>query len=191
MEIEIMNDNIKFVSFISNDNSIINIKKDDIINNNPVLCHLLNLTNVFSDKPDMYDDNIYRIFENLSRKSIILLMKCMINEINEDIREYVRDMERREFYDAVDLGDTICIMIPHDLFQTVMIPPKTEKDDIYNAYQFIKERMDYVGIHEIRESNSMLEKFLENKWVVVDNNEIIDKETGLMISNTITMRKKI
>lgn len=191
MEIENFDTDIKFISFISNDNTIIFIKKDDIINNNPVLCHLLNITGTFADKPDL-DDNIYRIFESLSRKSIILLMKCMINEINEDIREYIRGMERREFYDAVDFGDTICIMIPHDLFHNVMTLPITEKDDIYNEYQFIKMKCYFHDcVHAIRETNIMINNLLEKNWIIVDNNEFEDKETGIMISNTITMRRKI
>lgn len=190
MESEKFDADINFISFISNDNSIIHINKNDIINNNPVLCHLLNLTGVFADEPDVDNDNIYRIFETLNRKSIILLMKCMVNEINDDIREFVRGMERKDFYDAVDFGDTICIMIPHDLFHNVMIPPMTQKDDIYKEYQFIKQRMNYDSVHEIRESNTMLEKLLENNWIIVDNYEIKD-HNGIMISNTVTMRKKI
>ena len=181
-----------YISFVSKDNIIVYTEKNNIIENAPVIANILNLNNIYNDKPIM-KNNSYTFFEELESKSIIFIFKFISlqlekydkiddqsksNSVLYDISDYVKGMKYHHFYEARDFCEPMCVFIPNNFWKLLNKVPMNRNEDIYNEYQFIDivfNPCDYTtnekNIHEIIEKT-----YLKNNWKIVEQQLLVTQQ---------------
>ena len=204
------------ISFKSLDNIILYTSKQTIIKGAPVIANLLNLNNIYSDKPKM-ENNSYLLLNELHHKSIILIFKFInklaIENENEnenetldkdiiynDIIEFINTIEYEYFIEANEFSEKICITIPISYWKIAKNKPMSREEDIYNEYQFCNYIIDNSkNVSESVSYNVLHSVFLNNGWDIIKQ-EVISYYNRYghenYISDTpktynITLRKKM
>jgi hypothetical protein len=179
---------IRFISLINESNpEFVYVDKQLIIEKFPVLGNLLNLKGMFNDVPEM-KDNSYLFFKDLHVKSIIFIFKYLSTNIQNkeefnNLLAYIKKLSFDEFNDAIETCEPLSLFIPVNLYKLAYKPPLNKSEDIYNEYQFFEYIMDYTLDKE--RSHKILNDYLNNEWVIVEQNINPNEKTNIIL------RKKI
>lgn len=179
---------IRFISLINESNpKLVYVDEELIIEKFPVLGNLLNLKGIFNDVPEM-KDNSYLFFKDLHVKSIIFIFKYLSTNIENkeefnNLLAYIKKLSFDEFNDAIETCEPLALFIPENLYKLAYKPPLNKSEDIYNEYQFFEYIMDY-SIDKER-SHKILIDYLNNEWVIVEQNFNPNQKTNIIL------RKKI
>jgi len=179
---------IRFISLINESNpKLVYVDEELIIEKFPVLGNLLNLKGIFNDVPEM-KDNSYLFFKDLHVKSIIFIFKYLSTNIENkeefnNLLAYIKKLSFDEFNDAIETCEPLALFIPENLYKLAYKPPLNKSEDIYNEYQFFEYIMDYSMDKE--RSHKILIDYLNNEWVIVEQNFNPNQKTNIIL------RKKI
>jgi hypothetical protein len=179
---------IRFIILFNESNpEFVYVDKQLIIEKFPVLGNLLNLKGMFNDVPEM-KDNSYLFFKDLHVKSIIFIFKYLSTNIENkeefnNLLAYIKKLSFDEFNDAIETCEPLSLFIPVNLYKLAYKPPLNKSEDIYNEYQFFEYIMDYTLDKE--RSHKILNDYLNNEWVIVEQNINPNEKTNIIL------RKKI